>query len=79
MSRQLLQKSQTAATAVNTTGAVVAMLEGGTVRGWEKTASKIIALCKKEQIRQLKLMDAADAKLGYPYPGRAASNTGGKP
>lgn len=68
MSRELLKKSQQAHTAINTAGAVVALLEGGTVRGWEKTSGKIIALCKKEMQRQLRIMDAADAKLGYPYP-----------
>lgn len=68
MSRALLQKSQQAHTAINTAGAVVALLEGGTVRGWDKTASKIIALCQKEMQRQLRIMDAADAKLGYPHP-----------
>ena len=44
--------------------AIVAMLEGGTIRGSaaDATAQRVIAICKKETYRQLKLMDSALAK-----------------
>lgn len=71
MSREVLKKSKNAASALNVLGGVVGLLENGTTAGWDKTAYKIIAICKKEQLRQLKVMDAADAKLGFPYPGRS--------
>lgn len=55
-------------------GAVVAMLEGGVTPGGPEgtsvTAQKIITLAKREQQRQLKLMDKHRAKI------REASNAG---
>ena len=44
--------------------AVVATLEGVTIRGHQadRTAQRIIAICQKEQQRQLKFMDAAVEK-----------------
>ena len=44
--------------------AVMVMLEGGTIHGDDHGASaSIIAICKKETIRQLRMMDAAVAAL----------------
>lgn len=44
--------------------AIVAILEGGCLYGArEKTAQKIIALCKAEGFKELKIMDAALEKL----------------
>lgn len=68
MTRALLNKSKEAASAINILGGVIELLEGGTTAGWDATASKIIDLCKREQQQQLKIMDAADEKLGFPYP-----------
>ncbi len=70
MSREILQKSKAASNAINLLGGVIALLEGGTTRGCEAAASRIINICKREQQKQLKIMDVADAKLGYPYPVR---------
>ena len=80
MSREVLKKSKDAASALNVLGGVIGLLEGGVTRGWDKTAHKIIAICKQEQLKQLKAMDAADAKLGMPYPGRSThAKEGGTP
>lgn len=73
MSRETLKKSKDASNAINLLGGVIALLEGGTTRGCEAAAGKIINICKREQQRQLKIMDAADARLGFPYPTSARS------
>jgi hypothetical protein len=46
---------------LNIFAAVQAILEGGTIHGSNATARKIIALCKSECQRQLRLMDKAVA------------------
>lgn len=74
VSRETLQKSKAASNAINLLGGIIALLEGGTTRGCEAAAGRIINICKREQLRQLKIMDAADAKLGYPYPLRGTAH-----
>lgn len=68
MSRELLNQSKSAAIAINVLETVLGICESGAARGWDETAGKIVALCKAEQQRQLRLMDRTDAKLGFPYP-----------
>jgi len=70
MSREVLRDSKNAASAINVMGGVIALLEGGVDQGWQKAAAQIIGICRREQQRQLKIMDKADAKLGLPYPSR---------
>ena len=70
MSREVLRDSKNAAAAINVLGGLIALIEGGVDQGWQKTANQIIGICKREQQRQLKIMDKADAKLGLPYPKR---------
>ncbi len=70
MSREVLNDSKSAAAAIHVLGGLIGLLEGGVDRGWQKTAHQIIGICKREQQRQLKIMDKADAKLGLPYPKR---------
>ncbi|MBD8540906.1 hypothetical protein IFU00_01265 [Oxalobacteraceae sp. CFBP 8761] len=54
----------TAKSNLNIFGAVVALLEGGTVSGGDNAAKrKIIEICHKEQQRQLKIMDKAVAAV----------------
>lgn len=56
-------------------GTVVAILEGGTLSSYSGSAAqRIIAICKKEQARQLKLMDKAVAAANK----RAAQLDGGQ-
>lgn len=70
MSREVLRDSKNAAAAINVLGGLIALIEGGVDQGWQKTATQIINICKREQQRQLRIMDKADAKLGLPYPKR---------
>ena len=70
MSREILDTSKKAAAAINVLGGVIGLLEGGVDSGWQKTATQLINICKREQQRQLRIMDKADAKLGLPYPKR---------
>ena len=70
MSREILRDSKNAAAAISVLGGLIALIEGGADQGWQKTANQIIGICKREQQRQLKIMDKADAKLGLPYPKR---------
>jgi len=53
-------------TNLNTFACVQALLEGGMIYGHNAAANKIIAICKKEIIRQLNIYDAAieSAKRG---------------
>lgn len=54
----------TAHTNLNVFAAVVAILEGGVIYGGDNAAArKIIAICKKEQERQLAKFDAALIRL----------------
>jgi hypothetical protein len=47
---------------LNIFAGVQALLEGGTVSGSNAAAAKIIAICRAEAQRQLRLMDKAVAK-----------------
>ena len=67
--------AMTAKSNLNIFGAVVALLEGGTVSGGDNAAKrKIIEICHKEQQRQLKIMDKAVAAVNK----RAAQLDGGQ-
>lgn len=52
-----IREAARAHTNLNTFGSVVSILEGGQVYGPNATASRIIAMCKKEMQRQLKIYD----------------------
>lgn len=59
-----VQAAIEANTALHSFEAVVAVLESGTPAGNTTAARKIIAICKAEQGRQLRLMDKALTKEG---------------
>lgn len=44
-------------------GSIIAILEGGAIRGHIKSAEKIIKICLQEQQRQLRIYDKALSKL----------------
>lgn len=48
---------------LNTFASIQAILEGGIIHGDNRTATKIIKLCKMEIQRQLFLFDAAKFKI----------------
>lgn len=59
-----MAEAMSAQTNLHVFGAVVAILEGGTLSNYSGTAARrIIEICHKEQQRQLKLMDKAVAGL----------------
>jgi len=70
-----LAEAMSAQTNLHVFGAVVAILEGGTLSSYSgSSARRIIAICHKEQQRQLKLMDKAVAAVNK----RAAQLDGGQ-
>lgn len=59
------KKAAEAHTNLNIYAAVQALMEGSLIYGGRHSASlKIIAICKKEQQRELRLYDAALARIG---------------
>lgn len=54
-----VQAAMYAHTNLTVFAAVVEILEGGTIKGEIPAVGKIIAICKAEQQRQLRLMDQA--------------------
>ena len=60
MSREILDTSKKAAAAINVLGGVIGLLEGGVDSGWQKAATQIINICKREQQRQLRIMDKTE-------------------
>lgn len=68
-----MQAAMDAHTNLTVYEAVVAILEGGTLSGnVGGTPSRIIAMCRREQQRQLKLMDKATADANRAPAQKAA-------
>jgi hypothetical protein len=64
MKKNLIKEAAEAHTNLNLFAAIQALLENGLVYGGENAAAaKIIAICRKEQNRQLAIYDAASAVL----------------
>lgn len=63
-SNKNVQAAMDAHTNLTIFAAVVEILEGGTIKGDIPATNKIIAICKAEQGRQLRLMDKALTKEG---------------
>lgn len=60
MDKKRLETALHAHTNLNMFAAIVEMLEGGTIYGGTNSArNRIIAICKKEQQRQLRILDKA--------------------
>lgn len=66
--KELLKIGKCTHTNLTVFQAVIAILEGGCIYAGVDShvaAERIIAICKRENQRLLKKMDAADAALGY--------------
>lgn len=48
---------------LNIFGAIIAILEGGTISGSNAAAKKIVDVCHKEMQRQLRILDKAVAAV----------------
>lgn len=68
-----VKEAMNAQTNLNVFASIAAILEGGCVFGGpNKAADRIVAICKTEQQRQLRIMDAARAKADNQKGGLSA-------